>query len=92
MCLELREFIRHSVLHSNYVATGLFPAPLLADATAEAMYSRDRAAQALGLKIVRVQPGKSLLTMTVRGDMTRRLQALHRSYAWQHGEPLPFMS
>lgn len=27
-----------------------------------------------------------------RGDMTRRLQALHRSYAWESGEPLPFAS
>ena len=44
-------------------------AQALADATAEAMWSRDRAAQALGLKIVRVQPGASLLTMVVRGDM-----------------------
>ena len=44
-------------------------AQALADATAEAMFSRDRAAQALGIKIVRVQPGASLLTMTVRSDM-----------------------
>jgi branched-chain amino acid aminotransferase len=28
----------------------------------------------------------------VRGDMTRRLQALHRTYAWERGEPLPFVS
>lgn len=26
----------------------------------------------------------------VVGQMTRRLQALHREYAWQHGTPLPF--
>ena len=41
----------------------LYPAEAqaLADATAEAMYSRDRAAQALGIRIVRVQPGASLL-------------------------------
>ena len=25
-----------------------------------------------------------------RGDMTRRLQELHRAYAYEHGEPLPF--
>ena len=47
----------------------LAEAQALATATAEAMWSRDRAAQALGLKIVRVQPGASLLTMQVRGDM-----------------------
>lgn len=25
------------------------------------------------------------------GDLTRRLQTLHRAYAYEHGEPLPFM-
>ena len=44
-------------------------AQALAEATATAMYARDRAAHALGLKIVRVQPGRSLLTMAVRSDM-----------------------
>ena len=52
-------------------------AQALADATAEAMYARDRAAQALGLKIVRVQPGKSLLTMTVRSDMVNGHHICH---------------
>ena len=52
-------------------------AQALADATAEAMYSRDRAAQALGLKIVRVQPGASLLTMAVRGDMVNGHHICH---------------
>ena len=52
-------------------------AQTLADATAEAMYSRDRAAQALGIKIVRVQPGASLLTMTVRGDMVNGHHICH---------------
>ena len=28
----------------------------------------------------------------VRGEMTRRLQLLHRSHAWERGEPLPFLS
>lgn len=31
-----------------------------------------------------------LIGQGLRGDMTRRLQALHRSYAWKSGEPLPF--
>lgn len=52
-------------------------AQALADATAEAMYSRDRAAQALGIRIVRVQPGASLLAMTVRGDMVNGHHICH---------------
>ena len=52
-------------------------AQALADATAEAMYSRDRAAQALGIKIVRVQPGKALLTMAVRTDMVNGHHICH---------------
>ncbi len=52
-------------------------AQALADATAEAMYSRDRAAQALGIKIVRVQPGASLLTMAVRSDMVNGHHICH---------------
>lgn len=52
-------------------------AQTLAEATAEAMWSRDRAAQALGMKIVRVQPGASLLTMLVRGDMVNGHHICH---------------
>ncbi|NTV71160.1 MAG: hydroxyphenylacetyl-CoA thioesterase PaaI [Azonexaceae bacterium] len=52
-------------------------AQTLADATAEAMYSRDRAAQALGIRIVRVQPGASLLTMDVRSDMVNGHHICH---------------
>jgi acyl-CoA thioesterase len=52
-------------------------AQALADATAEAMFSRDRAAQALGIKIVRVQPGASLLTMEVRSDMVNGHHICH---------------
>ena len=52
-------------------------AQALADATAEAMYSRDRAAQALGIRIVRVQPGASLLTMVVRSDMVNGHHICH---------------
>jgi len=55
----------------------LAEAQALATATAEAMYARDRAAQALGLKIVRVQPGASLLTMQVRGDMVNGHHICH---------------
>ena len=52
-------------------------AQALADATAAAMWSRDRAAQALGLKIVRVQPGAALLTMLVRSDMVNGHHICH---------------
>ena len=52
-------------------------AQTLAETTAEAMWSRDRAAQALGLKIVRVQPGASLLTMVVRSDMVNGHHICH---------------
>jgi acyl-CoA thioesterase len=52
-------------------------AQALADATAKAMWARDQAAQALGIKIVRVQPGASLLTMTVRSDMVNGHHICH---------------
>jgi len=36
---------------------------------AEAMFERDRASQALGMRIIGVRPGWARLTMTVRDDM-----------------------
>lgn len=41
----------------------------LADAVAEAMYARDPALRAFGIRIERVAPGHALLSMTVRDDM-----------------------
>src|ERR1700751_1234344 len=41
----------------------------LAERVAEGMYSRDRASQALGMKIASVGPGHAELTMAVRPDM-----------------------
>lgn len=41
----------------------------LAEASAQAMYSRDSTSQALGMEIVAVGPGFARLTMTVRPDM-----------------------
>ena len=52
-------------------------AQVLAESTAQAMWSRDRAAQALQMKIVRIQPGKALLTMTVRPDMVNGHHICH---------------
>jgi acyl-CoA thioesterase len=44
-------------------------AQALAERVAEGMYSRDRASQALGMKIASVGPGHAEMTMTVRADM-----------------------
>ena len=52
-------------------------AQTLADATAAAMWARDRAAQALGIKIVAVAPGTARLTMEVRGDMVNGHHICH---------------
>jgi acyl-CoA thioesterase len=52
-------------------------AQALAEATAEAMWSRDRAAQALGMQIVRIAPGHALLAMPVRGDMVNGHHICH---------------
>ena len=52
-------------------------AQAMADATAEAMWARDRAAQALGMKIVRVAPGAARLTMAVRPDMVNGHHICH---------------
>ena len=41
----------------------------LAERVAEGMFSRDRASQGLGMRIVRVGPGSAELTMSVRADM-----------------------
>jgi acyl-CoA thioesterase len=49
------------------------PDPAAAQATAErvrdAMFARDRAAQALGLAVTAIGPGTATVTMTVRADM-----------------------
>lgn len=42
---------------------------VLAEAVAEAMFARDRASQALGMRIVAVAPGEATLSMRVRADM-----------------------
>jgi acyl-CoA thioesterase len=44
-------------------------AQALAERVAAAMFARDRASQALGMRIVRVAPGEADLTMSVRADM-----------------------
>ncbi len=44
-------------------------AQALAERVARGMWERDRASQALGMRIERVAPGFAELSMTVRGDM-----------------------
>ena len=41
----------------------------LAQRVADAMYARDQASQALGMRITDVAPGSARMTMTVRADM-----------------------
>lgn len=53
----------------HHPATSAQEAQALAERVAEGMYSRDRASQALGMKIASVGPGHAELTMPVRADM-----------------------
>ena len=52
-------------------------AQTLAQAAADAMWSRDNAAQALGMAIVQVAPGSAQLTMVVRPDMVNGHNICH---------------
>lgn len=52
----------------------------LAEACAEAMYSRDQASQQLGMKIISVAPGRAVLTMTVANRMIQGHGACHGGY------------
>ncbi|WEN41559.1 Acyl-coenzyme A thioesterase PaaI [Thauera sp. GDN1] len=49
----------------------------LAEAVATAMWSRDRAAQALGMRIDSVGPGTATLSMRVRSDMVNGHHICH---------------
>ena len=44
-------------------------AQALAESVAASMYARDTASKALGMRVVRIEPGSAELTMTVRLDM-----------------------
>jgi acyl-CoA thioesterase len=52
----------------------------LAERCAEAMYARDRASQALGMRIVQIAPGFAALTMTVRADMLNGHATCHGGF------------
>ncbi|HEX7648976.1 MAG TPA: hydroxyphenylacetyl-CoA thioesterase PaaI [Noviherbaspirillum sp.] len=55
-------------------------AQALAEAAAAAMYERDEATQALGMKIERVAPGYARLTMQVRKDMLNGHKTCHGGF------------
>ncbi|MEF8699289.1 MAG: hydroxyphenylacetyl-CoA thioesterase PaaI [Candidatus Accumulibacter sp. UW26] len=61
-------------------AADLEAAVLLAEQTAEAMFSRDAASRLIGLKIVAIRPGYSRLTMVVRPDMVNGHHICHGGY------------
>ena len=52
----------------------------LADAVTQAMWSRDRATQGLGMQIQSVKPGYALIRMVVRGDMVNGHHICHGGF------------
>ncbi len=54
----------------------------LAEAVAAGMYSRDRASQGLGMRIVQVAPGAATLTMEVRADMVNGHAICHGGFVF----------
>ena len=54
----------------------------LAQATADAMYARDRATQGLGMQVVAVAPGSAKMTMTVRQDMLNGHETCHGGFIY----------
>lgn len=55
-------------------------AQALADAVTQAMWSRDRATQGLGMQILSVKPGYAMIAMTVRGDMVNGHHICHGGF------------
>lgn len=49
----------------------------LAERSAAALYERDRASQALGMRLVEVGPGRARVAMTVRPDMVNGHDVCH---------------
>jgi len=52
----------------------------LAERVAASMYARDTATQALGIRVVRVEPGFAELAMTVRADMLNGHDICHGGF------------
>lgn len=55
---------------------------LVAERAAAAMWERDRASKALGMRIVRVSPGHAELAMTVRNDMVNGHAICHGGFVF----------
>ena len=49
----------------------------VAERSAAALYQRDRASQALGMRLVEVRPGRARVVMTVRSDMVNGHDVCH---------------
>ena len=49
----------------------------LAERSAQALYQRDRASQALGMRLVEVRPGRARVAMMVRPDMVNGHDVCH---------------
>lgn len=49
----------------------------LADKVREGMFANDRASKALGMQVTEVNPGRAVLTMTVRDDMLNGHEICH---------------
>ena len=52
----------------------------LAERVAAAMFAKDRASQMMGMRIVKVGPGRAELTMTVRADMLNGHATCHGGF------------
>jgi acyl-CoA thioesterase len=61
-------------------------AQALAERVAEAMFERDTAAHALGLRIVRVAPGHAEVAMTVRADMLNGHAICHGGFIFARAD------
>lgn len=57
-------------------------AQLLAERSAQAMYSDDKASQALGIILSRIAPGEATMTMTVREDMINGHGTCHGGFTF----------
>ena len=49
----------------------------VAERSAQALYERDRASQALGMRLLEVRPGRARVVMTVRPDMVNGHDVCH---------------
>ncbi|MDD2926865.1 hydroxyphenylacetyl-CoA thioesterase PaaI [Rhodoferax sp.] len=58
----------------------LFDPQAMADAVTQAMWSRDRATQGLGIQILSVKPGYAMFAMPVRSDMVNGHHICHGGF------------